>query len=689
MLKSFISVACSMALAMPVLASNMNMPTQSELARLENNWNAPHDLRVEAASQVALLPFPQQVEWLQGSLSVKDKGLQLLGDVQGPLMQAALLDYSAGRTAGTAGLLLVRCTLQADALPQDKAAEGYKLTVGQGGVDITAVTEAGLFNGFQTLRQMLATGGGQIPCCAITDWPAFRYRGYMQDCGRNFRSVERLKKEISLAAQLKVNLFHWHLTDYPAWHVQCKAYPVLNQPQHRTRDKNDTYSYDQIREVFAYAAARNITIIPELDMPGHSAYFDRAFGFKMHTPQGMKIVGELLDEFCREIPADVCPIVHFGADEVRIPNAAEFVGFVTEKLQSHGRTPMQWASHRDLPVGQQSIEQRWGEGADLVAKSIPADRIKRRAFDSTMGYANLLDPSLLVRRYFFMRPCGAAGSDANRLGPIICIWPDGKVDNKELIPGMCTMWPGMMAMAERAWKGGAADGDHLPLEMTGAATSSGLAYRMFEQRMEALRPAQFAGESFPHWPESSVEWLVVEPRPTNEADSIRPRVLSGNLAGLKTRAAHCANLFFRTRPDTGYLGMFTHTKPGNTVWAITTIKAEKAGKQKFMVGFDAPARSNRRWSGVPQAGEWSQCGTRIWLNGQEVKNPRTYKLAGKCKHPGNAWNFEKPLDPEEIWWIQEPVEFDLKAGDNTFIIEQPYVGEYQSWGVSLIPVRAR
>ena len=61
--------------------------------------------------------------------------------------------------------------------------------------------------------------------------------------------------------------------------------------------------------------------------------------------------------------------------------------------------------------------------------------------------SDITDPALLVRRYFFMRPCGAAGSDANRLGPIICIWPDGKVDNKELIPGMCTMWPGMMAMA--------------------------------------------------------------------------------------------------------------------------------------------------------------------------------------------------------------------------------------------------
>ena len=662
-------------------------PAQTRAAATQaETWVSPHALQLEEQAKVALLPFPQQVHWGNGALDVNGRQLQLSGEV-GPMLQTAMHDYLAGSTPG-GDTLPVLCQYQADALPPEHAAEGYILTINADGITLTAAREAGLLNGFQTLRQMLATGKGKLPYCHITDWPAFRYRGYMQDCGRNFRSVERLKKELALAAQLKVNLFHWHLTDYPAYHIESKVQPKLNAPEFRTRDKNDTYSFDQIREVFAFAAARNITIIPELDMPGHSAYFTRAFGFSMHSPQGMQIIGELLDEFCREIPAEICPIIHFGADEVRIPNAPEFVDFVTKKLQSHGRIPMQWASNRDLPVGEHSIEQRWGEGIDMVAKSIIPERIKRKAFDSTMGYANLLDPALLVRRYFFMRPCGSAAGDDKKLGSILCIWPDGRVDDKSIIPGACAMWPGMMAMAERAWKGGGADGDHLPLEMPAATTTPGRAYALFEERMQALRRTQFADEDFPVWPESALSWTVVEPVPANQADAVRQQVLSGNLgSGLRTRSAYCANLYFRTRPDTGYLGIFPAAQPGQVVWAITTLHAAQAGKQKFMVGFDAPARSNRRWTGVPHKGEWSQTGTRIWLNGTELKNPRHYKLAGQHKHPGNAWNFDHPLDREEIWWVQEPIEIELRAGLNTFIIEQPYAGEHHSWGISLIPVR--
>lgn len=648
-------------------------------------WTSPHNIADEEQYKLPLIPYPHDIKYEKGSYSVEGMSPTLVGDVNGTMLstlqESITAQYNKKRT------FPIRCTLKADCLPADKQKEGYLLSITSDAVNVTAATEAGLFYGVQTVLQLYATDSKSLPCCCVTDWPAFQYRGYMQDCGRNFRSVERLKHELDLASQLKVNTFHWHLTDYPAWHIECQSYPQLNDPKHRTRDKNDTYTYAQIREVCEYAAARNITVIPELDMPGHSAYFDRAFGFKMHSEPGMKIVGELLDEFCREIPADLCPIIHFGADEVRIPNAAQFVDFVTKKLQSHGRTPMQWASSRDLPVGEHSIEQRWGEGAELVAKSIPVDRIKRRAFDSTMGYANLLDPALLVRRYFFMRPCGSAAGDAKKLGAIICIWPDGKVDNKEYIPGMCTMWPGMMAMAERSWKGGAADGDHLPLEMAAPDTEASRAYALFEKRMQRLRTALFADEAFPVWPESGIKWTVVEPVKTADAAKLREKVLAGKLDALKTRKAYCANLYFRTRPDTGYLGMFTGTKPGHTVWAITTIKAQKSGPQKFMLGFDAPARSNRRYTGVPKNGEWSGCGTRIWLNGKEISNPRTYSLAGKNNHPGNAWNFDHPLSPEEIWWVQEPVEIDLKQGKNTFIIEQPYVGEHQSWGVSLIPVK--
>ncbi len=677
-----------------VMASMFDYAPHGDFAHEQDTWTSPHVLTLEEQAPVSLIPFPQQVKWLEGEKNVPANTHLAFewvteSDARFTKMLAALRQDEKLLHHKTNGKirLCVKLALTADALPAEHAAQGYTLCIGDTGVLVKAVTPAGLFYGVQTLQQMIATGKGKLPYCEITDWPAFRYRGFMQDCGRNFRSVERLKKELSQAAQLKVNLFHWHLTDYPAWHVQCNAYPQLNDPKHRTRDKNDTYTYDQIREVIQYAADRNITVIPELDMPGHSAYFERAFGFKMHTEQGMKIVGELLDEFCKEIPAELCPIIHFGADEVRIPNAAQFVDFVTKKLQSHGRTPMQWASSRDLPVGEHSIEQRWGEGAELVAKSIPPERIKRRAFDSTMGYTNLLDPALLVRRYFFMRPCGSAAGDDKKLGTIMCIWPDGKVDNKDYIPGMCTMWPGMMAMAERAWKGGGADGDHLPLEMTAAKTASSRAYELFENRMQALRRSMFAGEPFPMWPESSVWWAVVEPQPTKNADSVREKVLNEDVSGLKVRRAHCANLYFRTRPDTGYLGMFSGTKPGHTVWAITEIEAAEAGPQKFMLGFDAPARSNRRYTGVPKNGEWSGCGTRIWLNGKEIKNPRTYNLAGKNNRPDNAWNFEHPLSPEEIWWVQEPVEIELQKGTNTFVIEQPYVGEHQSWGVSLIPVK--
>lgn len=684
MFRRFILLLGGVLAVLPAAATNYDMDEHGAFEHEEDTWSSPHDLSWEEKAPVALIPFPQQVEWLAGTLNVNGREPRLEGAVD-VMLQASLADYQDGREQGN-GILPVVCCLTADALPADKAAEGYKLSVGEKGVSITAVTELGLLRGFQTLRQMLVTCDGKLPYCNITDWPAFAYRGYMQDCGRNFRSVERLKKELALASQLKVNLFHWHLTDNPAWHVECKVHPRLNAPQYRTRDKHDTYSYDQIREVMRYAAERGITVIPELDMPGHSAYFNRAFGFSMHSEQGMKIVGELLEEFCREIPAEMCPIIHFGADEVRIPNAPQFVDFVTKILQKHGRSPMQWAGHRDLPVGENSIEQRWGEGADLVAKSLPAERIKRRAFDSTMGYSNLLDPALLVRRYFFMRPCGSAAGDEKKLGSVFCIWPDGKVDNKALIPGMCTMWPGMMAMAERAWKGGGADGDHLPNEMSAPFTMSGKAYALFGKRMLALRQAQFAGEAFPYWPESDVSWTLVEPTNANQVKAVREKVLDGDFSDLPIRRAHCANLYFRTRPDTGYLGMFSSARVGQTIWAVTTIYAKQAGKQKFMIGFDAPARSNRRWTGVPANGQWSQCGARIWLNGQELKNPRTYRLAGQRRRPGNAWNFELPLDPEEIWWIQQPIELEMREGANTFVIEIPYSGEHHSWGVSLIPV---
>lgn len=651
-------------------------------------WVSPHPLEWEESAPAALIPFPQRVEWKDGYVSVPAAaGWRLCGDVEPTaaikVAWEGILKDCSGKSRNILG---VRLEMENDSLPPEAREQGYALSVSPGEVCIRSASDAGFFYGLQTLRQ-LAAKGRALRCCEIVDWPAFRYRGYLQDCGRNFRKIERLKKELDLAAQLKVNLFHWHLTDNPGWRVQCKSYPKLNDAKYRTRDFNDTYSYAQIREVVEYARKRHITVIPELDMPGHSKYFNKAFGFAMHSPDGMKIIGELLDEFCKEIPAEMCPIIHFGADEVHIPNAVEFVNFVVEKLKSHGRQTVQWASRRDLGKHPDSIGQRWLDGADVASVSLT--NLNGRTFDSIIGYTNVYEPALMVRRYFFMRPCAAGKGDELRLGTIMGIWPDGRVEHKELIPAMCNMWPAMCAMAERSWQGGDSDGDAFPIDMPAPDTEASKAYRLFQKRAASIRKTIFADEPFPVWPETAVNWTVVAPVGKEQVEATREAVLKGELAGLTTRPAHCASLYFRTREGSGCIGIFPQGRPGQTLWAITTIiQAKKAGKKKYMIGFDAPERSNRRYTGLPaKPGDWDVAGSRIWVNGKEIRNPHRYKYAGQ-RSSGNAWQFDNPpLDPEELWWLLDPVELPLKKGENTIVIEHPLVSWHQAWQVALIPVK--
>ena len=672
------TLACSLLLACAAL------PAPAD-------WCSPIPEQAEEQAPCSLLPFPQKVEWKRDTLTF-GKSLDARGDTRGHMARTAVAGLAADvKSRGAADAPALKLTLKLDpaATAPENAAEGYKMKVTAKGVQISAAQEAGLFNGIQTLRQMVAGGKKGLPFCEIEDWPAFRMRGFMHDCGRNFQTIESLKRQLDLAARFKVNYFQWHLTDHPAWHVQCKCRPVLNDPAKRTRDANDTYTYAQVRDLFQYAADRNIQIIPELDMPGHSSYFDRCFGFKMHSEEGMKILEELLDEFCKEVPREICPIVHIGADEIRIPNAKEFVKRMSDFLIARGRIPAQWGGPRDLPVGEDSISQRWGEGGEMVEKSLKPETIKCHSFDSTMGYTNLFDPALLVRRYFFMRPCGSAKGDELKMGVMICNWPDTRVEDKRNIARHSAQWPGMLAMAERAWVGGEADGDALPCHMPAADSPQGKAYVRFEKRMLALSKSILKEQPFPYWADLGVSWTVVNPVPTADAEKTRETVLKGELASLPTQTATGANLYFRTKPNTGGLGLFSPTKPGATTWAVTTIHSPKAGEMPFMIGFDAPARSSRRWSGVPQNGEWSQCGTRVWVNGREIKNPRHYKLAGQRQSKGDTWTSpanEMPLDDEEVWWAQSPTKLPMKKGANTIVIEQPYVGEFQGWGVSLIPL---
>lgn len=171
--------------------------------------------------------------------------------------------------------------------------EAYELVVKHKNITITSSSKSGLFNGLQTLKQLLpaakqANKTIKIPGCIIKDAPRFGWRGLMLDVSRHFFTIDEVKQYIDVMSSYKFNVFHWHLTDDNGWRVEIKSLPKLTevgawrverhgQFNHRAAPRKGEktpyggfYTQEQIKEVVRYAAARNITIVPEIDIPGHS-----------------------------------------------------------------------------------------------------------------------------------------------------------------------------------------------------------------------------------------------------------------------------------------------------------------------------------------------------------------------------------------------------------------------------------
>ncbi len=235
------------------------------------------------------------------------------------------------------------------------APENYELTVDANGVAVRGGDGAGLFYGAQTLLQLLpprATGAVSVPFVRITDKPAFGWRGSMLDVARHFFPVEFVKKYIDFLAAYKINTFHWHLTDDQGWRVEIKQYPKLTQVSAFRKESligaqqlqqeadfrydgqphGGFYTQDQIREVVQYAADRYITVVPEIEMPGHSVSVLAAYpelACKPGTYETRTLWGVSDDIICpteqsikffENVLSEVVPLfpgkyVHIGGDE--------------------------------------------------------------------------------------------------------------------------------------------------------------------------------------------------------------------------------------------------------------------------------------------------------------------------------------------------------------------------------------
>ncbi len=242
------------------------------------------------AQAPAVIPKPVAMDLTGGSFGL---GPELTIVAQGSLgVEADYLTrclnegaFSKTEVRGSAGPgRSIRLSLDGADLPP----EGYRLEVLSDRVDLTGADVAGVFHGIQTLLHLLPATGTKdpsLPCLTITDHPRFAWRGMHLDVCRHFFPVDFVKKYIDLLARYKMNRFHWHLTDDQGWRIEIKRYPKLTEvgawregsmvgPYSDQRFDNERhggfYTQVQIREVVAYAAERHITIVPEIEMPGHA-----------------------------------------------------------------------------------------------------------------------------------------------------------------------------------------------------------------------------------------------------------------------------------------------------------------------------------------------------------------------------------------------------------------------------------
>ncbi len=168
------------------------------------------------------------------------------------------------------------------------AKEGYKLSVTEDGITITASTKTGAYYALQSIRQMgnMDLGGKEIPCCEIDDEPRFEFRGMQLDISRHFFNMDEIKQMLDMMFMHKLNAFHWHLTDDNGWRIEIKKYPLLTEIGSKrkftqtggwksfkceNKPYEGYYTQDEIKEIIEYARERGITVIPEIDFPAHCA----------------------------------------------------------------------------------------------------------------------------------------------------------------------------------------------------------------------------------------------------------------------------------------------------------------------------------------------------------------------------------------------------------------------------------
>jgi len=469
--------------------------------------------KMETTPKISIIPKPLELKENDGSFLINAETRILLNQNQSELIKIG--EYLAEKINTPTGFnLKVEPASNASDSPNliffqlnenqgDRGEEGYELLVGTESVIIRANNPAGLFYGVQTVRQLLPpeiegtdkikSGGLTIPATHIVDKPRFGWRGMLLDCGRHFMTKDFVKRYIDLLAYHKMNRLHWHLTEDQGWRIEIKKYPKLTEIGAWRTYQDGTvhggfYTQEDIKEVVEYAKSRYVTVIPEIEMPGHSVAALAAYPqysctggpFEVSTRWGVhkdvycagndetfQFLQDILSEVIELFPA---PYIHIGGDEcpkVRWENCDKcqarieaenlkdehelqsyFIKRIEKFLLTKNRRIIGWDEILEGGLAPEATVQSWRGMDGAIAAA-------------TSGHDAIVSPT--SHAYF---DYDIATTDLRKVYSFEPI-PPGLTDEQEkhILGGECNMWteyapqetidskmfPRMLAMSEVLW----------------------------------------------------------------------------------------------------------------------------------------------------------------------------------------------------------------------------------------------
>ncbi|HNF48714.1 MAG TPA: beta-N-acetylhexosaminidase [Chitinophagales bacterium] len=450
------------------------------------------------AGEINLTPQPNSIHFSEGKFTYK-KGIEVKitrGDNDTKYVQNQLSSFLKSENIPQiqfSNNLLFLNLLKENTIPND----GYELKIQPTQISITSSSNAGLFYGVQTLMQLINfdSTNSALSCMEIKDEPAFAYRGFHLDVARHFFDVDVVKSYLDAMAKLKLNTFHWHLTDDQGWRIEIKKYPKLTETTNAQR--KGYYTQEQIKDIVQYAKERFITVIPEIDMPGHSSAAIVAYPYlgcynqTIDLPQSwgikadilcpddttMRFVKDVLDEVCTLFPS---PYIHVGGDEVNtkhwkesaeakdiqvkqgLKNVTEIKTYFTKEIQKYLATKNKkiigWGEIADDKIDKDIVVMSWrnNKAAIKAAKNGNPVILAPRQF-CYLDYMQYWDEEkknfvylyLPLDKAYKFNPLSKLKSHADKvLGGEACVWT-AYIETENQLKNQ--VFPRLIAIAECLW----------------------------------------------------------------------------------------------------------------------------------------------------------------------------------------------------------------------------------------------